>query len=123
MGDRANVCVRDGKEKVYLYTHWGGCEFLKKVHTSMSKKVQWDDPPYLVEILHKDIGFSGIWAHADDNEHPIIVIDCEDQRIYLEDPEKHEANGHNERYCYTYSWTFNEFVLRRYESIEKYYLQ
>lgn len=119
MGNRANVCIREGEDKIYLYTHWGGDSLCIKVYKAMKKKWRWDDPPYLARIIfdemtknrHGEEGGYGIWNSAgDNNSHPIIVIDTEQGKIFFEDPENHNTYGHDDKHNYSSSWTFEEFI-------------
>jgi len=52
MGDRANVLVKDGDSKVYLYTHWDGTDLPNTVKAALVRGVsRWDDGPYLARII------------------------------------------------------------------------
>lgn len=89
MGDRSNVFIIERFDPdglavgVYLYSHWGGSAFhdaaLAALATSEAKG-RWDDPHYLTAIVAKTpevaSQLSGIGAMRDDNEHPILVVDC-----------------------------------------------
>jgi len=87
MGDRGNIFVRESADKeetrgVYLYSHWGGEELPLVLKRALSRKVRWDDGPYLTRIIFDEMtegqrgeetGF-GISATLGDNEHPIITV-------------------------------------------------
>lgn len=92
MGDRGNVRVVDGDFSVYLYSHWGGSDLPFDVQKALAKEWRWTDPAYLTRIIfevliegqeHTETGF-GISNSICDNEHPIIVVDCDKQQVRLE---------------------------------------
>lgn len=100
MGDRGNVYVHDGdKPGVYLYTHWAGSELAETVQTALRKRWRWDDAAYLARIIFCEMvkespmdetGY-GISTGICDNEHPIIDVDTEAQKVrawWPEDPKK-----------------------------------
>jgi len=132
MGDRANICIREGEEKVYLYSHWGGEELYKIAHQALQKKWRWNDPAYLARIIFdvmigddqgKETSY-GIWPKPCDNDgYPIIVIDTGKQRVYFENPDDHNTYGDREGFNYELSWTFDQFVVLDDEIIRKAYLQ
>lgn len=114
MGDRANVVMVDrrGEETrfVYLYTHWGGYELPLTVKAALQRKQRWDDDSYLARIIfatmtkgHEDgeTGF-GIGAWRPDNEHPYILIDCDERRIGFT-PEGMEPNADT-------WWSFEDYI-------------
>jgi hypothetical protein len=106
MGDRANVAILSysaspvthyGKpevegevDAVVLYTHWGGTDLPIDVQTALTRRERWDDPAYLARIvfcrmigdsLEDGTGF-GITANSlSDNSYPILVLDCQTERI------------------------------------------
>lgn len=98
MGDRGNVYVRrDAEHGVYLYTHWCGSELPATVGEALRKgKSRWNDPSYLARIIfcemirgdRDDLAGFGISDMLEDNEHPIVVVDVEYQRIQFVPEEK-----------------------------------
>jgi len=113
MGDRANVYVKDesGKGGVYLYTHWGGTDLPLIVQAALKQKKRWGDAPYLARIIFcQMVGQSdfagehgyGISIHMCDNEHPIIVVDCDAETVGF----AHEGKGPE---CYQ-TWPFSEYI-------------
>lgn len=91
MGDRGNICIREGKEEVYLYTHWEGSDIFNDLRTALGRRQRWDDAPYLTRIIFdtmsagaqgEDTGY-GIWATQCDNEHSIPVVDVTNQMVYI----------------------------------------
>lgn len=115
MGDRANIVIQTGGERVYLYTHWAGHEMPEIVQTALRRKQRWNDPSYLARIVFctmvhgkesEETGF-GISAALGDNEYPICVLDCDKLVVSFEaDPNKswitHPAIGNEfsfEEYC------------------------
>lgn len=113
MGDRANVyCVEEGSKGskgLYLYTHWAGSELPEAIQTALAKRWRWNDGAYLNRIIFDvmcpevgETGF-GISLHRCDNEHAIIVVDCDKQTVGY-------ANEGEEPKCFVVSWTFEEFI-------------
>lgn len=96
MGDRGNVGIRENDETVYLYTHWSGSELPETVRAAMNRaKDRWDDAPYLARIVFCEMikgqesettGF-GIAASLCDNEHDIIVLDVDAQKVEVFGPD------------------------------------
>ncbi len=95
MGDRANIVVRQDEGDVVLYTHWNGDILADIVHAALSKKWRWQDDAYLARVIfcelvkgseQNETGF-GISTGLCDNEHPLIVVDVGQQRVYLYDEE------------------------------------
>jgi hypothetical protein len=96
MGNRANVIVRaDKDDQVYFYAHWSGEGLFDTAREVIKKGQRWEDHAYLGAILARAIflrwdpklegetGF-GISSDLGDNEHPILVLDCENQTVYFE---------------------------------------
>ncbi len=122
MGDRCNIVIagnglsdkstlpRALVNSVVLYGHWSGDSFVNTVRQALAKKWRWNDHGYLSRIVFdeftegqtgKETGF-GIYAgHLGDNEHDIIVIDCEEQRVRRFE----EVSG-----LQVASWTFEDFI-------------
>jgi len=92
MGDRANVLIKsEGKEGVYLYTHWGGYELPQIVQNALKREERWDDEPYLNRIIFCEMvkdeiegetGY-GISGYVGDGDDRIILIDVNEQKISL----------------------------------------
>ncbi len=95
MGDRANVffpkrgSIPESKNGVFLYTHWLGSELPVIVQNVLQRKARWDDPAYLARMVfnamtrgseEEETGF-GISSELQDNEHPIVVVDCYNQQV------------------------------------------
>lgn len=95
MGDRGNIVVQESKgNRVYLYGHWSGWDMPEILRKALSRgDNRWDDPQYLARIIFCEMisgrdmtettGF-GITSRLHDNQHPIIVVDCEKGEIRLE---------------------------------------
>lgn len=96
MGDRGQVLIKD---EVYLYTHWSGTELQQDVRNALAKRWRWDDPEYLARIIFEEMigdsageetGFGiGTGIHGD-IEHPLIIVDCKNQKVILKDMEGKE---------------------------------
>ena len=91
MGDRANVCVVDGDDKVFLYTHWGGTELPETLQAALRRGGdRWTDAPYLRRIIVSEmIGPDrlmattgvGIATHPPDGEDRVLRVDTEAQTV------------------------------------------
>lgn len=90
MGDRANIVIqeRDGG-LIYLYSHWGGTDLWETLRGTLAKRWRWDDSSYLARLIFQDMtrgsedeetGF-GISTHLCDNEHPLLVVNCESKSV------------------------------------------
>jgi hypothetical protein len=104
MGDRGNIAIKQHSGTVYLYSHYGGSELPQVLQDALKKHELWDDPTYLARIifdamedgenLHGSATGLGISASEDDNNHPLINVDCGNQQVSI-------ANK---------SWSFQEFI-------------
>lgn len=93
MGDRAQVRIKnDDDSYVYLYTHGRGSELQDIVRRALARKQRWDDNEYLTRIIFcemvkgdeaEEIGFGIGTSEHDDNENPLITIDCGDQTVAI----------------------------------------
>lgn len=94
MGDRSNIVIQDGEDRIYLYSHWRGQSAISAaVHGLRSGRV--GDPAYLARIIFSNLvkndlaeetGY-GISTRIQDNEHPIFVIDGDTGNVWFEDEE------------------------------------
>jgi hypothetical protein len=107
---------------VYLYTHWGGYELPARVQRTLQRKQRWSDHSYLARMLFTDMldgdrgetGF-GISLRMCDNEYPIILVDCANQKIGFAQP------------CYEAdpvfrdgaTWTFTEYIALSQEQLNE----
>lgn len=103
MGDRANIKVIQSLETqpLYLYTHWNGYEWNARLARALLfGESRWGDSAYLTRILVSrmfyDIADSvtggGIGVNfIPDNEYPIIVVDIQNQVVYIEDTDIKES--------------------------------
>lgn len=103
MGDRGNIAVQDGGKRVYFYSHWSGSELPAIVQKALRRQQRWDDAPYLARIIfntmtegcsNSETGF-GISTDVCDNEHPIVVVDCDTKKVRFEpeDAQVLDADG------------------------------
>jgi hypothetical protein len=110
MGDRANVIFKESKESkgIYFYTHWGGHELPERVQTALARHERWDDGAYLARIVFcemvkgaedRETGF-GISEGICDNEHLLILLDVEGQRVRFLHPKTQDP---------IHTWTFEEY--------------
>lgn len=96
MGDRGNIAIKQNSgiegEKpgmIYFYTHWRGSEIPIVLRDALKKgQGRWSDESYLGRIIFQELiggdtditGF-GISSYLTDNEHPILVVDCETKTV------------------------------------------
>lgn len=125
MGSRGNIFVIDGVDEagnyqgVYLYSHWQGSELpeiLASALDSRQGRSRWNDAQYLARIIFcrmlaedtdGETGF-GISSRLRDNSCPVVVVDCDSQRIWYaeegtERQQRREGAG----------WTFHEHIEQR----------
>lgn len=105
MGNRANVQIIQpegmnghGGGSVFLYTHWGGIECTTRAVSRALRELpgRWTDESYLARGIFVrmmadqkaewlgETSF-GIATYPPDNEHPILVVDCEEQEVRVDD--------------------------------------
>jgi hypothetical protein len=118
MGDRGNIAINQwGKDgPVVLYTHWSGSSIKETAARALDSKAgrtRWSDNEYLARIVfdvltegdHGGATGYGISTSLCDNEHPIVVIDPNSQRVAVRDEGSWKgAVGPNE------GQTFEEFI-------------
>lgn len=115
MGDRGNIVIRfDSKttpKDIYFYTHWRGSEIGEILAKALSRNERWDDPSYLARIIFQtmlngdegETGF-GIAPYPSDNEHPLLIVDTQNQQVYYSEEATPNIAIENKR------WGFAEFV-------------
>lgn len=93
MGDRGNIAVlQSDNDQVWLYSHWNGYELPKLLQNGLKAgKGRWDDESYLTKIIFghivpadewkEETGY-GISSRMQDNQHPILVVDIPNQRVF-----------------------------------------
>jgi hypothetical protein len=95
MGDRSNIVVRYGDERVYLYGHWMGAASIEHAAHGLRSDRAIGDPPYLARIIFSSMtrgdpdgetGY-GIWSSLVDNDNPVLVIDADSGSVWFEDPD------------------------------------
>lgn len=106
MGDRGNIVMENGKERVYLYAHWTGTELPEVLRRALERgKERWDDPPYLTRIIFCEMlktsgkealdeltGF-GIWTAMQDFSHNNLVVDTAEKQVYAEEVKRDGKPG------------------------------
>lgn len=123
MGDRANIAVKNGSSRVYLYTHWNGSSLPQVASAGLDAgRGRWNDPAYLTRIVFcrmvagnemNETGF-GISTSICDNEYPILVIDCDRKVVLFEDLED-RIYGYKQ--AIGAEFTFEEYV-KIFEGVE-----
>ena len=134
MGDRGNIgfktdaCEPLERKHVWLYSHWNGSELLQRLQNALKSneaQSRKDDAPYLTRILidrvltdHDSETGWGISTSINDNEHPIIEVDCEQKMIFVRkfnfDRDAWDVDWDAEP---LQKWTFDDFVTVDLESL------
>jgi hypothetical protein len=109
MGDRANVLVKDGDSRVYLYTHWNGWFLPDTLQAALRRgRDRWIDGQYLARIIFCEMvketemettGY-GIFSDIRDNGHDILSVDSATGTVTLESEDGEPQHS---------PWTFEEF--------------
>lgn len=97
MGDRGNIALKyaNHEQPIYLYTHWSGSELptiLADALDSQEGRNRWGDEAYLARIIfdrltdadRSEYGY-GLSLDIQDNEHPILYVDLDEQTVTIED--------------------------------------
>ena len=103
---------------IYMYTHWSG-SFLPAIVRAALKRGQgrWGDSQYLARIVFcelvqetvmEETGF-GLSTQIGDNEHAIVRVDDNEQRVSFHDP----GSERNPKDKGTASWSYAEFVAAK----------
>jgi hypothetical protein len=125
MGDRANIVVLQPKgdkvaqatnalfakdrERIYLYSHWGGSDLPLVLQSVLARKARWSDHAYLTRMIFSamingdnegETGY-GISTDRPDNEHDYLVVDCDTQSVSRVE----EDGGKVVR-----KWSFEKFI-------------
>ena len=107
MGDRANIVIDNNGSRVFLYTHWDGCELPEILQDALKLRLRWDDPQYLSRIIFQkmlgthtgETGY-GISARCHDNSYPLLVVDCGKQVVRLEAAGRYGVNVDAKEYTF-----------------------
>jgi hypothetical protein len=99
MGDRGNIVVRGAGSQVFLYTHWEGYQIPEFARMAIATRRRWDDPQYLARIVFDTMAWGrqgdetgfGISSNLHDNGHPLLIVDCDKQQVFLESDERSEC--------------------------------
>lgn len=119
MGDRANVAIKQWRKQEYvvLYTHWGGESLPEDVRKALERGERWGDEPYLARIIfdgmmpvshHGGTTAYGISTSLGDNEYPVIVIDCDNQKVKLVTEKDFPDDSKP-----ILEWSFEEYVAQK----------
>ena len=112
MGDRGNIVIKEPEGgHIFFYTHDNGSEIADMLQKALIRGRQcWKDGHYLARIIFSEMikdsvldtdGF-GISTYLGDNEHDLLVVDCEEQLVLLVKGRPDAAPKD--------SWTFSEFA-------------
>ena len=114
MGDRAQVAIKKGADKVYLYGHWIGSDIYPAIGRALKRApARHRDSEYLARIVldemkgndREETGFGiGVAKHGD-IEHAIPVLDCASEKVSFE-PGSYSPKTPASEY------TFDEFSKR-----------
>lgn len=92
MGDRSNIVVKSKYSTVYLYGHDMGLSYIPILQSALLRGTgRFNDATYLGRIIfcemvkgrETDILGFGISSRLTDNEHPLLVVDCDKQEVRL----------------------------------------
>lgn len=95
MGHRADIAVQDEGQRVYLYTHNGAERTPAVVAQTLADGMnRWTDPSYLTRMafcrlvpandLMGETGYGISLQPAGGTQRPLIVINCDAQRVTVE---------------------------------------
>ena len=112
MGDRGNIkFVGTGPSPIYFYTHYEGSELDAILRRGLDNgRNRWNDAQYLARIVFcamvvdnvdGETGY-GISTQLYDNEHPILVVDAINGKVYRETESGARRDDRE--------WTFAEFL-------------
>ena len=115
MGDRGNIKLKYGRGgPVYLYTHWRGYDLPEIVQSALKRgQDRWGDESYLARIIFDELvdeprteltGF-GISTEIEDNEHDVIVVDLDNNKVSFETEDGDPANSPRSK-----TYTFSNYV-------------
>jgi hypothetical protein len=126
MGDRGNIVIKQNQyedkpfQGVFLYSHWDGSDLPWTLQRALQRKARWNDVPYLAriifcEMIGNDTGETGygISTSMCDNEHPLLIVDCEKQSIGLASPESPDKIREPK--------TFNQFIEMSRQQLETWF--
>lgn len=124
MGDRGNIVVLQDSgngqiDQVWFYGHWSGYAMPGQLQEALKAgKGRWDDDSYLARIifcrlltpetLYNETGF-GISCRLQDNEHPILVVDCRTNRVFTIEEEQLKNFKVPLDFNPQTSWTFQDY--------------
>lgn len=125
--------VRQGEtsaDDVWFYTHWAGSNIKEIAQRALARRQRWGDASYLARIvfcemiadsddLKGETGYA-ISTSIGDNEHPIVVIDCEKRVVHLIGEEMINDGRLTNRITakeVTQTWTFEEFIAAKFEEV------
>jgi hypothetical protein len=131
VGDRGNIFFVDAHGKqlggVYMYSHWGGSTLWSVVRSALERgRGRWGDPQYLARIIFCELvrdslldetGY-GLSTSIGDNEHAIVRIDDDDERVSFHKPGK-ERNPSDRGVA---SWSYSDYLAAPLEDLERAFL-
>ena len=122
MGDRGNIVVigRDTRDQVWFYGHWSGHRMPAVVqHAIREGNGRWQDPSYFARVMfcrllpnddrYLESTSYGISTSIGDNEHPIMVADCVNQRVYTIEEKQLKEGQVPLDFKPKKAWTFEEY--------------
>ena len=96
MGTRAQIALKDGENRVYLYQHYDGDTIFKTLATALTRgRDRWSDVEYLARIIFSDMirdrldsttGYGIGTSQHGDLSVTVPVLDCGTQLITWEGP-------------------------------------
>lgn len=114
MGSRSNIAIHFGNDdhgqpqRVYLYSHWDGEAIAKHLRDACKAGARLNDAQYFARIVFQrmlgtDKGESGygISPGICDNQYKVLVVNCDQDRVTVEDGEGNVVDGRE--------WTLGAF--------------
>lgn len=130
MGDRGNIAVIQRDGQVWFYTHWSGYKIKEVAQQAViAGKSRWNDESYFTRCVadklipklkagEEPISY-GISTSIGDNEHPIMVLDCNRQIAFLIEESALQDGRVPDDYKPAESWTFKEFQTAKLKELQE----
>jgi hypothetical protein len=130
MGDRGNIAVVQSDGQVWFYTHWSGSEVKQRAQQAVIRgKSRWSDKSYFTRCVADEFipklkkgeeptGY-GISTRICDNEHPIMVLDCNREIAFLIEESALDDGRVPKDYKPSESWTFEQFQTVKLKELQE----
>ena len=97
MGARTQIRIKDGNSLVCFYGHDASPFVMRRLHQAMSRRLRWDDAPYLGRIIWDSfcpiaggelgygIGGQDMTAQCDLDNMAVVDVEVQQIRLYQRD--------------------------------------